>query len=55
MLLFLARITLALLLLFDPFEKVSAHIMILGMALIAVSIRFTIHGPVGADDEMDRI
>ena len=55
LLLFLARITLALLLLFDPFEKVSAHIMILGMELIAVSIRFTIHGPVGADDEMDRI
>lgn len=39
--LFAVRITLALLLLFDPFEKFSTHIMILGMELIAVSIRFT--------------
>lgn len=41
LLLFFVRITLALLLLFDPFEKFSTHIMILGLELIAVSIRFT--------------
>lgn len=35
---FLIRITLALLLLFDPFEKFSTHIIILGLELIAISI-----------------
>lgn len=48
--LFAVRITLALLLLFDPFEKFSTHIMILGMELIAVSIRFTAYRPFGFDD-----
>ncbi|MGN0427308.1 MAG: DUF308 domain-containing protein [Agathobacter sp.] len=36
---FLLRMTLALLLLFHPFEKFSTHIIILGLELIAVSIR----------------
>lgn len=45
LLLFFVRITLALLLLFDPFEKFSTHIVILGLELIAVSIRFTKHAP----------
>lgn len=35
---FLIRITLALLLLFDPFEKFSTHVVILGLELIAISI-----------------
>lgn len=38
---FLLRITLALILLFDPFEKFSTHIMILGLELIAISIRIS--------------
>lgn len=38
---FLLRITLALILLFDPFEKFSTHIAILGLELIATSIRFS--------------
>ena len=37
---FLIRISLALLLLFDSFEKLSTHIVILGLELIATSIRF---------------
>ena len=36
---FLLRMTLALLLLFHPFEKFSTHIIILGLELIAISIR----------------
>ena len=38
---FLLRITLALILLFDPFEKFSTHIMILGFELIAISVRIS--------------
>lgn len=38
---FLLRITLALILLFDPFEKFSTHVAILGLELIATSIRFS--------------
>ena len=38
---FLLRITLALILLFDPFEKFSTHIAILGLELIVTSIRFS--------------
>lgn len=38
---FLLRITLALILLFQPFEKFSTHIAILGLELIAISIRFS--------------
>ena len=38
---FLLRITLALILLFDPFEKFSTHVVILGLELIATSIRFS--------------
>ena len=36
---FLLRMTLALILLFHPYEKFSAHIIILGLELIAVSTR----------------
>lgn len=50
LLLFLVRIALALLLLFYPVEKFSAHVMILGLELIAVSIRFTLHQPFSLDD-----
>ena len=45
LLLFILRITLALLLLFDPFKKFSTHIVILGLELIAVSARFTLRPP----------
>lgn len=38
---FLLRITLALILLFDPFEKFSTHIMILGFELIAISVQIS--------------
>lgn len=38
---FLLRITLALILLFDPFEKFSTHVAILGLELIVTSIRFS--------------
>lgn len=38
---FLLRIILALILLFDPFEKFSTHVVILGLELIATSIRFS--------------
>lgn len=38
---FLLRIMLALFLLFDPFEKFSTHIAILGLELIVTSIRFS--------------
>lgn len=38
---FLLRITLALILLFHPDEKITSHVVILGMEMIAVSIRFT--------------
>lgn len=38
--LFLIRITLALLLLFDSLEKLSTHIVILGLELVATNIRF---------------
>lgn len=38
---FLVRIVLALVLLFDPFEKFSTHVAILGLELIATSIRFS--------------
>lgn len=38
---FLIRITLSLILLFDPFEKMSAHIVLLGLEMLAVSIPFT--------------
>ena len=38
---FLVRITLALLLLFNPVEKFTNHVVILGLELIAVSIPFT--------------
>lgn len=37
---FLIRITLALLLLFDSLEKLSTHVVILGLELVATSIRF---------------
>ena len=37
---FFVRITLALLLLFNPLEKFSNHVVILGLELIAVSIPF---------------
>ena len=37
---FFVRITLALILLFHPFEKFTTHVVILGLELIAVSIRF---------------
>lgn len=45
LLLFILRMTLALLLLFDPFEKFSTHIVILGLELTAVSLRFTLRPP----------
>ena len=38
---FFLRITLALILLFDPSEKFSTHVAILGLELIATSIRFS--------------
>lgn len=38
---FLIRLTLALVLLFDPFEKFSTHILILGIELIVISVRLT--------------
>lgn len=38
---FLIRLTLALVLLFDPFEKFSAHIVILGIELMVISVRLT--------------
>lgn len=38
---FLIRISLALILLFDPFEKFSTHVVILGLELIATSFQFT--------------
>ena len=38
---FMLRITLALVLLFDPFEKFSTHIAILGLELIVTSTRFS--------------
>ena len=44
---FLLRMTLALILLFHPFEKFSAHIIILGLELIAVSIRLPQSLPFG--------
>lgn len=50
LLLFFIRITLAMLLLFDPFEKFSTHIVILGLELIAVSVRFTAQAPPGWND-----
>ena len=40
LMLFLIRITLALLLLFDSLEKLSTHIVILGLELVATNIRF---------------
>ena len=50
---FLVRLTLALVLLFDPFEKFSTHILILGIELIVISIRLT--GPhfLGGDDDAE--
>lgn len=44
---FLLRMTLALILLFHPFEKFSTHIIILGLELIAVSIRLPQSFPCG--------
>lgn len=38
---FLVRLTLALVLLFDPFEKFSTHIIILGVELMVISVRLT--------------
>lgn len=38
---FLVRITLALMLLFHPFEKFTSHVIILGLEIIVVSIRFS--------------
>lgn len=38
---FLLRITLALILLFNPFEKFSTHVAILGLELIVTSVRFS--------------
>lgn len=38
---FLVRLTLALILLFDPFEKFSTHIIILGIELLVISVRLT--------------
>lgn len=38
---FLLRITLALILLFDPLEKFSTHVAILGLELIVTSTRFS--------------
>lgn len=38
---FLVRITLALVLLFYPDEKFTSHVVILGLEMIAVSVRFT--------------
>lgn len=38
---FAVRMTLALVLLFNPFEKFSTHIMILGFELIVITIRFS--------------
>lgn len=38
---FIIRMTLALVLLFNPFEKFSAHVIILGFELVAISIRFS--------------
>ena len=40
LMLFLIRITLALLLLFDSLEKLSTHIVILGLELVVISTRF---------------
>lgn len=37
---FFVRITLALLLLFNPIEKISNHVIILGLEIIAVSFPF---------------
>ena len=48
---FLLRITLALILLFDPFEKFSTHVAILGLELIATSIRFSKNFLPAWDDE----
>lgn len=47
---FFLRITLALVLLFDPFEKFSAHIVILGLELIAVSVRIPADTPPALED-----
>ena len=47
---FFLRITLALVLLFDPFEKFSAHIVILGLELIAVSVRIPTDTPPALED-----
>ena len=44
---FLLRMTLALILLFHPFEKFSTHIIILGLELIVVSIRLPQSLPFG--------
>lgn len=38
---FFVRITLALVLLFDPFEKFSTHIVILGLEIIAIHVRLS--------------
>lgn len=38
---FFIRLTLALILLFDPFEKFSTHIVILGIELLVISVRLT--------------
>lgn len=38
---FLVRMMLALVLLFKPFDKFSTHVVILGLELIAISVRFT--------------
>lgn len=38
---FFVRITLALLLLFNPIEKISNHVIILGLEIIAVSIEYS--------------
>lgn len=47
---FFLRITLALVQLFDPFEKFSAHVVILGLELIAVSTRVPADRPPALED-----
>lgn len=39
---FIVRLTLALVLLFNPFDKFSTHIMILGFEMIAITLKFPV-------------
>lgn len=48
---FLVRLTFSVMLLFYPTEKFEAHIVLLGLELIAVSIRLTTRISPALDDE----